>query len=1059
VISRYEITPINLIISGVLIGLGISIIYYLNMTIMRVDGVILYNKKSFSFLILMAILFVTLAIGINFQFYKWFPPQYHRWATMGSAFILSVALLGTHYIAMITARFVPNSALANYESDMTWAFLGYIALMMLCLIFLAKKSSSIFEKRKQYFRPKYYYLIIMSILIWISISWFGSGFYYDHIKNVAYQQEAQLAQHQAQQFADSLNERLQLIKEISLISAAGEPPRQALLGHVPDESFAELNSEARRQYWTQDTTLRELNGYLASLSKTLKVDTIYLLNAAGHCIAASNANSSESFVGANFEDKDYFRQARSGQRGITHVPDRVSKSPGLFFSTPIFHKNQFIGTVVVRRKVESLRDLVQGANIFITDVNDVIILATDTYFEYRAIGHAIEAISAEKRAMIYGRSHLQTLRISSWGNERFPLAVKLGDSNDPVMLAKATLPENPTITLHILRPLRELIRLGLERSWLFAFLTVSGSLAIVAAFGLLLYWRKSRQAEINIRIAATAFESQQGILVTDVNRVILRVNKAFTDITGYTATDAVGQTPSVLFSSGRHNAAFYTEVTRTLERKGVWQGEIWSRRKNDTVFLEGLTISVVRDDAGVMTHYVDTFIDITKTKNVEDQLQRLSFYDLLTGLPNRRLLFSRLAQAVSLSKQNVRTGALLFIDLDNFKAVNDTLGYHYGDLLLEQVTKRLASCIGANDTLARFGSDEFVVILENLKSDEHEAAVQAELVGEKILKTANQPYELGSHKHRTTYGVGITLFSGALRGEDDELLKQAELAMFQAKAAGRNMLRFFSAEMQSQVMASMTLEDDLREAVLNSQFMLHYQPQVNSDDRLMGVEALIRWDHPLRGLIPPDQFIALAEDTGLIFPIGRWVLETACLQLSQWAGQEGANKLTIAVNVSARQFAHKDFVNTVLNIVKETGANPQLLKLELTESAFANDIDSIVAKMSALKTAGLRFSLDDFGTGYSSLSYLKRLPLDQLKIDQGFIKNILLDSNDAAIAKMVVVLAESLGLTVIAEGVETDAQRLFLAREGCYAYQGYLFSRPLPLDELNAYVGHSLTVL
>jgi diguanylate cyclase (GGDEF)-like protein/PAS domain S-box-containing protein len=562
---------------------------------------------------------------------------------------------------------------------------------------------------------------------------------------------------------------------------------------------------------------------------------------------------------------------------------------------------------------------------------------------------------------------------------------------------------------------------------------------------------ESRQAEEALRIAATAFESQQGMAITNAQRVILRVNKAFFDITGYSADEAIGQTPRML-SSGRHDSDFYAAMTQTLENEGAWQGEIWNRRKNGEVYPEWLTISAVKDRNGLTTHYVAIFNDVTERVSAQAQIDTLAFYDPLTHLPNRRLLLDRLEQALHNSTRHARKNALLFIDLDNFKTLNDTLGHSQGDALLVQVAKRLKTCIRDGDTVARLGSDEFVVMLEDLSEDGIEAATQAEAVADKILNVFVTDFALDSGTHHGTPSIGVTLFGGEALEGGEQPLKRAELAMFQAKAAGRNTLRFFDAHMQAEVSARATLEAELREAVQKQQFVLHYQPQVVGAAHITGVEALLRWLHPQRGMVSPGEFIPLAEETGLILPMGQWVLDAACAQLATWAANPATAHLTMAVNVSARQFQQTGFVDSVLATLLRTGAKPQLLKLELTESMLVDDVEAVIAKMGALKARGASFSLDDFGTGYSSLAYLKRLPLDQLKIDQGFIRNIVTDPNDAAIAKMVVALAESMGLSVIAEGVELQAQADFLAHLGCHACQGYLFSKPLPLEEFEAMV-------
>ncbi len=450
------------------------------------------------------------------------------------------------------------------------------------------------------------------------------------------------------------------------------------------------------------------------------------------------------------------------------------------------------------------------------------------------------------------------------------------------------------------------------------------------------------------------------------------------------------------------------------------------------------------DDKGQFRGYRGIGRDISKRKNAEDETQRLAFYDTLTGLPNRRLLMDRLSHAQVTSARSKRYGALLFIDLDNFKDLNDTLGHDVGDLLLEQVALRLVSCLREGDTAARFGGDEFVVMLEDLSGSDADAAGQAELVAEKILARLNAPYELVGRQHNSSPSIGITLFSGATLGVD-ELLKRADVAMYQAKAAGRNTLRFFDPQMQATVLARAALDADLRLGLQREELLLHYQPVVDGYNQIVGYEALLRWRHPGRGMVFPGEFITLAEQSGLILPIGQWVLRSACRQLVAWAEQPATRKLSLAVNVSARQFRQADFVSQVQAVLDETGVDPHYLKLELTESLLISDVEDAIRKMGALRERGVRFALDDFGTGYSSLSYLKRLPLDQLKIDQSFVRDVLSDPNDAAIVRTILALAQSMDLQAVAEGVETEGQRQFLLDSGCTVFQGYLFGRPGPL--------------
>ncbi|HJW23685.1 MAG TPA: EAL domain-containing protein [Rhodocyclaceae bacterium] len=554
------------------------------------------------------------------------------------------------------------------------------------------------------------------------------------------------------------------------------------------------------------------------------------------------------------------------------------------------------------------------------------------------------------------------------------------------------------------------------------------------------------RAERELRVAAAAFETQESMFITDAEGIILRVNQAFTQVNGYSAAEAVGRTPS-LIKSGHHPADFHAELWRTLEETGGWQGEIWNKRKNGEIHPDWVTITAVKDEQGRVTHHVGAQTDLSQRKRAEAKILRLAFYDPLTRLPNRRLLLDRLQKAVTGSLRSHAAGALLFIDVDNFKTLNDTQGHDIGDLLLQQVAQRLTACLRENDTAARLGGDEFVVMLEGLSQGGKEPAAQAEFVARKILDAFALPFNLRHHEYVGSVSIGITLFSSQ-EGGVDELMKQADLAMYEAKAAGRNTLRFFDPQMQAAVTHRAALVSGLREGLRKGHFRLFCQPQVDRGGRVVGAEALLRWESPERGVVPPTEFIPAAEESGLIIPLGYWVLEAACEQLAAWAARPETAELTLAVNVSAAQFNRADFVDRVLELLAGTGADPRRLKLELTESLLVQNVEEVIVKMSALKERGVGFSLDDFGTGYSSLSYLRRLPLDQLKIDQSFVRDLLVDINSTAIAQTIIVLSQTMGLSVIAEGVESETQRELLASLGCHAYQGYLFGHPLPIEDL-----------
>jgi diguanylate cyclase (GGDEF)-like protein/PAS domain S-box-containing protein len=523
------------------------------------------------------------------------------------------------------------------------------------------------------------------------------------------------------------------------------------------------------------------------------------------------------------------------------------------------------------------------------------------------------------------------------------------------------------------------------------------------------------------------------------NGTIIEANRAFLDTMGFESAEVIGRTSIELGMWA--DAADRQKLSDALnENSGCRDLEVRLRRKDGDTFWGQLSASFAEIE-GVPC--ILAFIrDVSAAKVAEEEIKNLAFYDPLTGLPNRRLLWERLRQALIVSTRTRCKHALLFVDLDDFKALNDTFGHHVGDLMLQEAARRIASCVREVDTVARLGGDEFVVVLEGLSEIPEVAAAQAKSVGAKILDAISQPYSLDGSECHSTSSMGITVFGDQGAGTN-EVLQQADIAMYQAKSAGRNNMLFFAPALQASVNARAAIEDDLREAIRQQQFSLYYQPQVDRG-LLTGVEALIRWKHPTRGIVLPCEFVPMAEETGLILPMGSWVLETACAQIAAWTARKEGAHLTIAVNISAREFRQPKFVETVLSVLRRTGANPRNLKLELSESMLLNNVDDVVAKMKELKSHGVRFSLDGFGTGRSSMTNLKRLPWDQLKIDRSFVGEIIADPTSGAVAQAIISFSNAMGLSVIAEGVETEEQRAFLANLGCHSFQGFLFSHPLP---------------
>lgn len=555
---------------------------------------------------------------------------------------------------------------------------------------------------------------------------------------------------------------------------------------------------------------------------------------------------------------------------------------------------------------------------------------------------------------------------------------------------------------------------------------------------------KNKQLQDKLKLSAAVYEkTTEAIVVTDTNGIILDVNPAFTKITGYSRDEAVGRRTSIL-SSGRHPAEFYHAMWQKLSSNDFWQGEIWNRRKNGELYPEWLSISALYDEDEKVDRYVALFSDISKLKENEERILYQANYDVLTDLPNRMLFMDRLGQTVMVGEREGNTAALMFIDLDNFKIVNDTLGHAAGDELLKVVAERLSECVRAEDSVARLGGDEFTVILPNISQE-----MAATVVADKILKALSYPIQLGSKEVHVGASIGITLFPRDGK-TPAELLQNADTAMYRAKEQGRNMYQFYTQELQTRVRARMEMESDLRSALEHDEFHLHYQPFVNVATRkIVGAEVLLRWNHPTRGNIPPLDFIPLAEDTGLIQPIGSWILDSVCGQIASW-DSEGVLPPRMAINMSVRQFQRNSIVEDLRHTLERTGIAPERLEMEITETLLAEDTPDLIETLNAMKDMGLKLSIDDFGTGYSSLAYLKRFPIDTVKIDKAFVTDMTDDPDNASIVRAIVAMAHNLNLKVIAEGVEQVDQFELLEGIGCDMAQGFLLGRPMEPDDFRA---------
>ncbi|MBW7858866.1 MAG: EAL domain-containing protein, partial [Leptonema sp. (in: Bacteria)] len=565
----------------------------------------------------------------------------------------------------------------------------------------------------------------------------------------------------------------------------------------------------------------------------------------------------------------------------------------------------------------------------------------------------------------------------------------------------------------------------------------------------------SRAIESELRLAAKILESNIPMVITDSSQKILRVNNALLKLTGYDENELIGQSPEILHCE-ENSEAFYQQILKTLEQSGHWQGETLGRRKNGEIYPKWLVIAAVPDSIGNIAHYVATEQDLSEQRENMATIERLSFFDSVTELPNRRLMMEQLAKTIRFVNQQGCQGAILHLDLDDFKIINDSYGHLYGDIVLKEIARRLKSCIDVTDTLSRTGGDEFVIILSQLSLNDA-GAIEADEIAKRIQDVLSRPFFLEEPEtHRQfqyfcSVSIGIALFSTA-EVSADELLKHSDIALYNAKTNGRGLIKYFNPTMQDLIITHSEILEDLHKAVNQNQFFVQYQPQVNEMGKVIGAEALVRWYHPELGIIPPNQFIPVAEESGLIVQIGQFVFESVCKQLSLWKNDTQFSDITIAVNVSAQQMKLPNLISGVKSILSKTGAAANQIKLELTESMLLTNTDQIIGIMEELRKTGLKFSLDDFGTGYSSLSYLNRLPIDQIKIDQSFVANLMHHQKNQAIAQTIIQLGQNLGLSILAEGVELPAQLDFLVSHGCRSFQGYLFSKPLDLNQFEDFI-------
>ncbi len=790
--------------------------------------------------------------------------------------------------------------------------------------------------------------------------------------------------------------------------------------------------------------LKQISSFLKQAAEHSKSDSALIINANGDCISTNDNNHDFNLIGSNFSKSDFFYQANAGKKTLTYWKGNRQRTPELLVASPVLQSGKYIGSIVFKVDIAFFSQLMLESHAFVTDTNGVIVIAYDKRLELNTLNKS-DSLSRETKKEHYGTETLKSLKINPWLGQNFPQIVSINNNKTPVILNSSPL-EFGGLKVYTAEPIDKLISLDTKSKILFVIILISGSALVLIILIAYFFFSRLVNSKKELEIAAMSFEVQDGIIIADERLIVIRINQALTKITGYEADDLVGKQLQ-LFDLLKFNPTLNEEIWESVNVNGSWSGEFEDLNKHGDPFTKSLAISLVKDPQGKKINYIISIRDVTETKWIKSQNNKLLFSDILTGLPNRLQLQSYLMHAINTSKANDKKGAVLLIDLDNFKNLNDTLGHHVGDLYLKEIADRLQSNVRINDIVGRLGGDEFIIILEHLSSDESEAIRAVKLISNKLLSKLSEPCILETHRYQGQCSIGVTLFGGT-NVDVGNLLKQAEICMFEAKNKGRNNVQIFEPKMEQVVSDKASLLRDLQIAIKKKQLELYYQVQVNSAKETFGVEALVRWIHPKRGVISPIEFIPLAEETGLIVPIGEWVLDKACAQIKAWEVDAKTNRLVVSINVSSKQIHDEKFPAQVRKAIQKHEINPKNLKLELTESSLLEGVEANAAIMSLLKKDGVQLSLDDFGTGYSSLQYLKQLPLDEIKIDRSFVKDITSDNQDRSIVKTIITLAESVGMSVLAEGVETEEQLDVLLKNGCQRFQGYLFGSPVPIDIL-----------
>ncbi len=1017
------------------------------------------------------------------------------------------------------------------------------------------------------------------LLVWCLAAWAIATRSYVAETSEVVRQQTQLAHLRAEDLADSIQRNLAYLSGVPAFFTHGLRVVHTLSRYGPRAAPSTLPHDERKARWTADPALHDLDETLAMAADRLHVDLIFVINAAGDTVAASNWEDIGSAVGTNYAERRFFQENRAGRAWMQFAVGKSTHVPGLYFASPVILDGKFLGTVMAKADVGNLTFLIKETSAYVTDTNGVIVLSDDKRREMLAIpGAAIHAMPAAERQETYERTGFAELDVQPWGDLQFPALVRIQGKDIPSLVASRALPEFG-LTVYVEDELPAYFTLQRERNAKFLAAAAIGVLVILLAYGTLLhirsirlsrdrlreseeryslrlanlgdgvyetdrdgrctynnptalamlglaedevlgqdahdlfhhhlpdgsgyelarcpihhtlrdgqrrqiedwFWRKDgsgfpvaltaspiwkfgqrlgvivvfqditerRHLDESRRLSSLIYQtSHEAMVVTDANNLIVDVNPAFTQQTGYTLAEVAGMNPKI-FQSGHHDAAFYQEMWRSLIEKGHWQGELWDRRKDGSLQIKLANISVIRNADGSIFRHVAQFFDITDRKRQEEMIRTQAYFDTLTELPNRRLFVDRLEQETKKARRTGKPLALLFIDLDRFKEVNDTLGHAKGDALLVEAARRLVRCVRETDTVARMGGDEFTLILP-----EFGERVHLERVAQDILQALSRPYTLeGSEVGYISGSMGIAVYPEDATVLDD-LMKHADRALYASKTEGRGRFSYFSPSMQKEAREKLELTSALRFALARNEMEVYYQPIVElATGRIAKAEALLRWTHPERGPISPEVFIPLAEEFGLIHEIGDWVFRQASAAAAAWRSELGC---TVQVSINRSPIEFDRGAAHWISTLEAVGLPGDSIAIEITEGLLLKQSDKVKQALADCRRHGIAVSIDDFGTGFSALSYLKRFEIDYLKVDRSFVRHLADSESDKALVEAIVVMAHKLSIRAIAEGVETEAQRDLLQAFGCDYAQGHFYARPLPAQAFKELLANHL---